>query len=563
MFTPLPTESMSVEQLFGGNNHFSVPNYQRPYAWSVDEAARLLDDIVLAAGIEEGQPIESDYFLGAVLLLDAGASKQSHEYEIIDGQQRLVTLTILAAVLRKIVSSLPQARRLGELIDQAGTGDNEEDAFRLSLSGADRSVLERFVQEADGVAKTDEDAERLTPGQSAILAARDRFAKDLEQFDQEQLQALADYICEGCHFVVIVSTEIDRAHRIFTILNDRGRPLDRKDILKAEILRAVEPDQKESTLAIWQQAELQLGADMENFLSHLSSVHGHDRPQVIAGVRRVVRGYGSPAEFMREAFKPLAEAFSTILAARDETAEIPLDLRRPLVRLLRLNGREWVPAAIQILRRPEMATELKGEYLTSVERAAYLMRLVCLGAGKRQPRFAKICALLGEPEMPKPDALFNPTKEELRTIAYNLRDLHSRNVQVCKALLLRLNDELQPEALFAKPSSFTVEHVLPQRPKASSLWRDWFPDGEQRMALTASLGNLVLVSPSYNDRVRNAEFQRKKEVYVKAAADQTVTALTHEVLSGQTWQSAQILEREKRLVSAINEIWQLEIEPPN
>lgn len=122
------------------------------------------------------------------------------------------------------------------------------------------------------------------------------------------------------------------------------------------------------------------------------------------------------------------------------------------------------------------------------------MRLVCLGSSKRQTRFARRAAALSAETPPAPSELYEPSREEVPTISYNLRDLHARNVQACKALLLRLNDEFQCDALNADPVDYTVEHVLPQRPKSTSLWREWFPDSEQCIALTSSLGNLMLVS---------------------------------------------------------------------
>ncbi len=154
------------------------------------------------------------------------------------------------------------------------------------------------------------------------------------------------------------------------------------------------------------------------------------------------------------------------------------------------------------------------------------MRLVCLGSSKRQTRFARIAPALAAETLPAPSDLYEPSREELRTIAYNQRDLHARNLQACKALLLRLNDELQTDALHADRVDYTVEHVLPQRRKSTSLWREWFPDTEKRIAVTSSLGNLVLVSHEHNDRARNYDYARKKEVYNQAGSDSKLKLLS-------------------------------------
>jgi len=105
-----------------------------------------------------------------------------------------------------------------------------------------------------------------------------------------------------------------------------------------------------------------------------------------------------------------------------------------------------------------------------------------------------------------------------------------------------------------------VEHVLPQRPKATSVWREWFPDSEQRMMLTASLGNLVLVSRGSNDRARNDEYARKKDVYVASRFDRELLSIIMNVLTNEELCPKEIRQREVKLVSLLNHIWRLNIE---
>ena len=564
MFQPLPTASMSVGQLFADPHEFSVPIYQRPYSWSVDEAARLLDDVAYAAGLDEGQPRESDYVLGAILLLGnpvAGRSGELvHQLEIVDGQQRMVTLTILASALRDLepLPTTDAAQRLDGLVRtvQGQPGKTS----RLELSGSDRDFFATYVQDQGSCALAGPDISHdFGVGQRAVLDARDRLLLELAQFTVEQRATLANYICDRCHFVVVITSDIDRAHRIFMVLNDRGRPLQRKDILKAEILRAVDPPFRGQALRIWSDVEQRLGDEMENFFSHLRTAFGYGRQQVIAGVRNLVRASGGAQAFLVDVFQPLASAYALILSAGNPSSPAPEELRRPLVSLQRLKGREWVPAALHILSRVTDQTQARS-YLEEIERAAFLMRLVCLGSSKRQTRFARIAAALSAETLPAPSELYEPSREEVRTISYNLRDLHVRNVQACKALLLRLNDEFQSDALHADPVDYTVEHILPQRPKSTSLWREWFPDSEQRIALTSSLGNLVLVSHGHNDRARNDEYARKKEIYNQARSDKGLLLITADVLANDEWRAGEIRRREAKLVSLLNHIWRLNLE---
>ncbi|MEQ8823534.1 MAG: DUF262 domain-containing HNH endonuclease family protein [Filomicrobium sp.] len=570
MSHPLPTASLTLEQLLAESNCFSVPIYQRPYSWTADEAVQLLEDVSTAAGLGEDAEPDSDYFLGTILLLETktrGAPAKPgatdlRALEIVDGQQRLVTLTILASVLRELETDTGSqtALRLDSIV-RPNSNANDLPRTRLALSESDQRFFAEHVQQLGSIKLEVEDQTKLSIGQKAILTARNKLRSELDNLTLEQRSELASYLCAKCHFVVVITADIDSAHRIFMILNDRGSPLLKKDILKAEILKAIPGSERERASFVWTQTERALGHEMETFLSQLRTVRGHGRRDVIDGVRRLVKEVGGAAAFIDTVLQPLGQAFAQILNA-DAAASAELDpaIRRPLITLQRLPGRDWVPAALLVLTRisdPSTA----AAYLNEIERAAFLLRLLCLGAGKRQTRFIKITSALSETSLPGPQSLFEPSQEELRKISFNLRSLHERNAQICKALLLRLNDEIEPAALSAKPSDYTIEHVLPQRPKATSIWKTWYPDPEVRAAMTTSLGNLVLIPQGLNDLARNDEFARKKEVYSSGKSGTRLLESTAAVLRNDTWQADAVRQRESALINQMNAIWRLNLEP--
>ena len=90
-----------IRKIFSDDFVFRIPPYQRPYAWGNDQAEELLEDLLTAVGDEKG-PVEDTepYFLGSVVLIKKDGQPQA---DVVDGQQRLTTLTILLASLRKIV----------------------------------------------------------------------------------------------------------------------------------------------------------------------------------------------------------------------------------------------------------------------------------------------------------------------------------------------------------------------------------------------------------------------------------------------------------------------------
>jgi hypothetical protein len=309
---------------------------------------------------------------------------------------------------------------------------------------------------------------------------------------------------------------------------------------------------------MWDEMSAELGEGFEPFFAHLRTIYGHGRLQIVSGVRHVIRDSGGSEAFFKEVFLPLAKSFALIRSGGEGV--LPREMQRALAYLNRLPEADWAPAAIFALkdwkRDPVRAAFLVGE----IERLAMLTRLLCAGSGKRVRRFAELIKVIrsGEP-VDRSHPVLQLTRDEVRGIAFHLKDFHKRNPKVCKLLLLRLGDELSGTMDAVDPDLYTIEHVLPQRPAASSPWRQLFPSAEERAQLVESLGNLVLITQQENDRARNAAWDDKKEIYAKGASHAPMLAITRDVIGEPEWRQGQIEAREQRLVGMIDRIWRVDI----
>lgn len=535
------------------------------------EAGQLLEDILAAAGLGGvAGAEEQDYFLGTILLLDGSGGdlpkareRDPRLFEIIDGQQRLVTLAMLAAVLRDLGTERWRwgaRNRLDQLIvaDSAATKQHGI-KFRIEVSAREQAFLETCVQ-TRGACLSAPTAEALSDAEERLLKVRDHFVHELSSLDEADRRRLADYLCDQCHFVVVLTRDIDRAHRLFTVLNERGRALQRNDILKAELLKSIPEERLAEAFEKWDNAAQLLGPKFETFFSHVFTIYGRGDTKIIAGVRRTIREVGGAEAFLNEVVCPLSKAYDTVLRAADVNLNIDPDARRYLVYLGRLPEGDWAPAAILAVHQyaddPERATML----LKEIDRLVHLLRVLCLGTGKRVRRLANVVQLVKSraPVLPGEGPLAL-TRDEIRNIGYHLRSMYRRDAQVCKQLLLRLNDELTRSTTVLDPKDYSVEHVLPQRPGATSEWRRWFADAEERDACTESLGNLVAVTQKQNDRARNQEFYRKREIYRGTVDDPPVLAITRDVVDANVWLAAEIRAREAKLLGLMRDIWGIEI----
>jgi len=569
MFSGLPTASLTVTDLFSFPFHYSVPSYQRPYSWTTEEAGQLLEDILGAAGLAGPEAAEPDYFLGAILLLDGSGGdlpkprdREARFFEIVDGQQRLVTLAVMAAVLRDLGTERWRwsgRNRLDQLVaaDSAATKQRGT-RFRIELRTKEQSLLENYVQ-ARGSCKTTPVLEDPSESEENLYAVREHFMRTLSALDETDRRHLADYLCGQCHFVVVLTRDIDRAHRLFTVLNERGRVLQRNDILKAELLKSVAPERASEALEQWERGADLLGKNFEPFFSHLFNIYGTGEKKIIAGIRRTVQETGGPERFLKEVFTPLAHAYHCVRCADDVDLNIDAEARRHLVYLGRLPEGDWAPAAMLALQNYADDPQRGNLLLKEIDRLAHLLRLLCSGTSKRVRRFGHVMDLIKSkaPIVPG-EGPFQISRDEIRNIAYHLRTFYKRDQPVCKLLLLRLNDELARSVTLLNPGDYSIEHVLPLRPASRSEWRRWFPDAEEREACTESLGNLVIVTKAQNERARNKEFARKREIY-RGFDDTPVLPITRDAVEATVWRAAEIRAREAKLMELIRDTWNIDL----
>lgn len=565
----LQASSFSISEILSGPFLLTIPVYQRPYAWGAEEARQLLDDLLDAAGIETANAPDPDYFLGTVLLMDSqrrtekvrlSKSMPPRAFDIVDGQQRLVTLLTLIAVLRDLEGNPrgPIARRANSiLMARVRRGFIPTFMPRIQLAERDHPFFMRYVSEPGATLRTPE----TDPmgAEAAIVEVRDCFISQLSNYTPEERARLCDYLLDRCEVVVILSDEIDRAYRMFIVLNERGKKLQRNDILKADVISRLRPIEVEWGVKAWDETSAQLGDDFETFFSHLRTIYGHSRPQIVSAVRAVVAEEGGGAAFIQNAMLPLAGTFSAIRRSSTDGADLSARMRRYLHYLNRLPDGDWAPAAMLALKDRHAAPAACERLLGEIDRMAHLLRLLCLGAGRRKRRFSDIAqAIRHEGHLTASHRVFAINREESRNIAFHLKDLHKRNQKVCKLVLLRLNDEIAGSIGNVDADDFTIEHVLPQRPPKSSQWRQWFPSADDRAQCTESLGNLILVTQSQNDRARNALFADKKAIF----SGGTVLPITRGVLASAAWGKDEIEAREAQLLGIIQRVWRIDLQQP-
>lgn len=551
---------------------FDIPAFQRAYSWTAHEAGQLLEDLLLAIRESDAQGRDAGYFLGPILLLrndpdrDQRMSTEdeaaaTREHQIIDGQQRLATLTILICVLRDLArEGDPDALPYLDAMVRCRAENGEAPRWRLQMRGAAQRTMAAFIQTPGATlieAITDGTREGITEAEALLLAVRDHFIELLSDRDQPALERIASFIAHECEIAVITSGDVDRAHRTFAVLNNRGRPLNRSDIINAQLMDDVAGQELNRLQGEWERLATQLAGNFEALFSHVHAALGDSRLSIIADFQRLAKAAGGGRNFIDRTLLPFGRTFVTLMTASHSGSPMSDEINRRLRHLAWLSSAEWIPPVLLWWTLNPDRPEQLSRFLAQIDRLAYGMRILGLGGDKRLARMHQIrLAVEKGTALDADGGPFDFTSEEVRNIRYNLRDLHRRSQPTCKLILLRLDSELSGGTHQFADADLTVEHMLPQNPARNSRWRDWFNDAEERRSCTASLGNLVLVPRALNAAARNQDYDRKLAVFF-AANGPPLPRLTEELRGLTAWTPAEVRAREERLLAILDQMWHL------
>ncbi len=560
MPTPFEARTATLAEILGDPAGLAAPGYQRGYSWTPAHATQLLDDVLIASDDPDDEA--TSYFLGAVVLM-----RQPHEddgeptrSDIVDGLQRLMTITILLAVLRDIAAyededgrtlAAPYVMRTRAARTRTGPA---ADAVVLKPNASVATFFRSYVQDP-GATATMPDEENLPAPAERVLAVREQLMSTLVGETAVRRHRLLRFLLERCHCAVISTHSIDRAHTIFSVLNDRGQPLARGDILKAQILGAIPAARQATVAGRWADMEQRLGGSLDDLLTHVRTAEGRTRSRTIEDLRTLIERAGTADAFVAHTLVPFADILETIQRCGTSRSLVPERIDRAVSYLGWLQGADWVAPLMVIWRMNGGDPDWLAEQCERLERLSYGMRVLGLGSDKRVQRFKAVIDAARQNIFDGPQNPIDLTRDEQKLIHFNLRALHQRGQAICKLVLLRLNDEIAGTPQRLDPSRFTVEHILPQKPGRNGAWRTSFADAALRERCTHSLGNLILVTREQNERAKNRDFADKMAIFLDDAGN--APALTRQLADLSAWTPDSVLEREERLMAILCRLWKL------
>ncbi len=560
----IDTRQCEIKKIFSDEFAFTIPLYQRPYSWTTEEAGMLLEDLLNAMedgkqNLEEAAP----YFLGSIVLTKG----DKPDSEVIDGQQRLTTITILLAVLRASIKEDKAGDLEPFLYERANTFAGTPSRYRLTLRKRDVEFFQTYIQAEHGIRNLISlPPMALSESQRNIRDNALAYMQRLQHLSEAERINLGRFLVNNCFVVVVSTADFDTAYRIFSVLNDRGRNLSYADILKAQIIGDIPGEEQEEYTNKWEEIEVLLGSDdFQNLLLLIRVLSANVR--VRKNLLEEFQTYVYPTtqrrmtaqQLIDHLLHPYGYILHTMNTADCKGAPHAPEIEELLRWLNRLPHKEWLPAALQYWGRNKNNFDRVLHFLQDLDRLSVGLLLLNMSYNKRSERYRHLQLTIKQgTNIYGNDSPLQLTDEEQRDIykALNGNIYVNLNSSLCKYVLLRLDALLSDGSASYDYPTISVEHVLPQKPALNSEWMRAFP-GDLQGRWVHRLGNLVLLSRQKNRDANNYDFARKKEIYFSNRLGVSPFVVTSQVINTREWTPDVVQLRQHELVSKLASYWNL------
>lgn len=588
LVSPIKAEHYPLKDIFSDRFLFVIPLFQRPFSWSKDHFEKLFTDIYDAMKVSGDKGI---YFLGSMVFVN----EKENYYQVVDGQQRLISLVILLSVARDFIKNEKDKYTLQTLIyqredpllrkpesERLKPWDELADYFTKYIYVENGTIS--FLNDCKGKLK-DKLKSEDEPIYHLYEAVNTFYSKFKENFSglywDEEIRSYIKFLLNNVYIVAIRTSDMASAIRLFNVLNTRGLPLSPIDIIKGINLDAIQDrNQRDKYAKKWIELEKNLGREnLEDLISFIRSIYAkdkvrtslHEEYEKLYKDKKIERG---------EKFFELVEEFAEIYKKRIIEPEInDPDSRRQnryriLINLMRehLPFSEWIPPVLYFCKKFNETNLL--DFVVQLERKTFIEWIAGFTISERITSFSRIIQAIEDAKNPE-DAItkmftYKPLREqkvryidfynalEIQKILEDVLDHEQfyklKGGKLAKYILLRLDMEQWDLAVFKGYSGpVTVEHILPVTPPENSEWIKIF-DEDSRKKWTHKLGNLILLSGSKNSEAGNLDFARKKEVYIGKQC--SPFRLTQKLIEDfQEWNINNLKKRHESLIKEVKQIY--------
>lgn len=570
----LTATPVTLAELFGTQRRYEVPRFQRDYAWENEQWEDLFVDVLRVAQDPKG---DMGHFLGPIVVQDTG---ERHVQRVIDGQQRLITVTLLELSLIHRVERLvtegvePEANAERARLMRAAIVSTRETSSlrerpRMRLNDEDDGFYNTRLVQKHASTLTLRDARR--PSERRLLGALLHFRARVDELLPKETTgaALADFferILNGVQFIEIRVTDDNTAFIVFETLNARGVALNTADLAKNYLFAiAAEggPGDLAQMQAEWRRTTTPVGPEqVSKLLFHaLAAGAAGDLTE-----RRVFQEIKRVAPDREQAFALMlrlddaAQLYAALDSPEHERwSDLPnARTAREAVRLLQALEAEQVRTLV-LAAAPILSLDELEKLLERLPVLLLRAQIARVNTGDLKRAFQRVARELHRGQHRRATQVLRalrdvyPSDEVFRSAMEQLAiSPAGRRKRLLRHLLARLEADLGGRPVPEDDPEVTVEHILPERQPGA--WEgvtraeDW----------VNRLGNLTLLELSKNKQLRGStDWATKQRVYASSTH-----AMARAVQLGERWTTEAIRLRQSALAERAVQLWRLELDDP-
>ncbi|UOR81050.1 DUF262 and DUF1524 domain-containing protein [Helicobacter pylori] len=487
------------------NNQLVIPIYQRLYSWEKEQCKELWDDIIKIGGNDK----MDGHFIGSILYVLDGIKHSGNVLFIIDGQQRLTTITLLLIALRDHWSDKRKEIEDDYLINSDKDGDKK---FRLILSDSDKDTLLSLI---------DKDRRKPSEPSSKIVENFKLFEEWVSNTDK------LETIFKGLEKLTIVWISLgkkDDPQLIFESMNSKGIELTQTDLIRNYIVMETEIEKQEGFYnKYWRAMEEEFKQNeklFDRFVRHYVTIKTRDIPninKVYAALKDYRQKEGIGIEDLLKDLQKYCGYFCRIVFKKeaDFKKEDDKDLNKALGFLVDLEMDVVYPLLLELYSDYSDGVLSKADFIRSIAliESYIFRRAVCsIPSNGFNKFFASFARHIQKDEYFKSlEAHFGyltekqrfPNNDEFRNLFIKI-DFY--NFQKRKYFFERLENFDRKERVYTH--EYTIEHIMPQ--KLTEEWEENLGQDHERIhdKYLHTIGNLTLTG--YNQKYSNKSFQEKR-----------------------------------------------------
>lgn len=560
------TANQTFRQLMGNGLLYRVPPFQRDYSWTEEEWEDLWQDML---GLLE-EDSEPAHYMGYLVL----QSSNNKIFEIIDGQQRITTISIL------ILASLKRLQTLvNEDVDASKNKlrqENLQNSYigyldpvtlvprsKLVLNRNNNSFYQNYLIPLEKIPQRG-----LNASEHQLRKAFDFFENKIKTKCQNSGEAIASFIdtmVDKLFFTVITVTDELNAFKVFETLNSRGVRLSANDLLKNYLFSVIASgdshDTEIETLEnIWDHIVEQLGN--ENFSEFLriywNSCHKLVRKSdLFKTIRRQINNKQQAFKLLRaldnssSIYAALRNPYDTFWKPEEQDLLDKLTLfyvRQPLAMLMSCyrqfgeNQRDTFTKILKAVVIISFRYNVICNLPTPDQEKLYNQIAYQISAESLQDKQSIIQALA--PIYPNDDTFKKLFQEK------ELKTTSSRNRKIVKYILFKLEKQMGGQDFKDESAAYTLEHILPENP--STAWS--YIEEYNQDKYIYRLGNMTLLDTKANRKLGNEAYKKKSEVY-KNSCFHITSSLPK---CYEQWDEKAINSRQSKMAKVATSIWKID-----